>query len=197
MPLHKTSLAALVLGGTMLLAACGGGDSATAPAAPVASANTSVAVNPTTGAAVVAAVLGETFGFTSGVPTLGTSSATSLTLSGSAAAPSFDMSSGSDTASGTMTFGSCIFTVVTSTFPIGHPMTVGNQVTVDPCTLAVATSGVTANGGSVVATMSLVLDTTTSSNIAATVSVSSTGVVSVGGSTIGTTTVVAVTGASN
>lgn len=197
MPLHKTSLAALVLGGTMLLAACGGGDSATAPAARVATANTSVAVNPTTGAAVVAAVLNETFSFASGVPAFDTSSATSLTLTGSPAAPSFAMSSGSNTASGVMTYGSCIFEVRESTFPIGHPMTVGNKFTVALCTLAVATSGVTANGGSSESTVSLVLDTATSSTVPATVSVSSAGVVSVDGLIVGFTTVSDISGASN
>ena len=195
MRFNKISLAAMVLVSGMLLAACGGGDSALTPVPLVATTNTAAAINPTTGAAVVQGVLGKNFTFASGVPSFGTTSATSLTLSGSGATPSFNLTSGVNTASGAMTYGSCIFTVATSTFPSGTPLAQGSKVTVNPCTLSVATAGVKADGTSATANVFLVLGTTNSSPVPVTVSVSSTGVVTVNGSTVGSATLVPATGA--
>lgn len=196
MRFNKISLAAMVSVSGMLLAACGGGDSALTPVPLVATTNTAAAINPTTGAAVVQGVLGKDFTFANGVPSFGTTSATSLILSGSGATPSFNITSGVSTASGAMAYGSCIFTVATSTFPSGTPLlALGSKVTVSPCTLSVATAGMKADGTSATANVFLVLGTTISSPVSVTVSVSSTGVVTVNGSTVGSATLVPATGA--
>ncbi|MBK5204472.1 MAG: hypothetical protein JJD98_03390 [Polaromonas sp.] len=195
MRLNKISLATLVLGGSALLAACGGGGDS-APVTSVATTDTAAVINPTTGAAVVSSVLNKGFDFTTGVPSFGTTSATSLTLSGSGATPSFAISSGGNTASGVMTYGSCIFTIGSdSTFPAGHPLVAGSKITVNPCTLSVGTAGVKADGSSSAANVTFVLGTTNSSPVSVTVTISSMGVVTVNNSPVGHATVVIATGA--
>ena len=196
MRFNKISLACLVLGGSMLLAACGGGSDSAAPVRSVAATNTVAAINPTTGAAVVNGVLNKEFGFAAGVPSFGTTSATSLTLSGSGGTPSFAITSGGNTASGAMTYGSCIFTIGNgSTFPAGNLLAAGSTVTVTPCALSVGTSGVVADGSTSAANVTLVLGTTSSSPVSVPVAISPAGVVTVNNSPVGNVTVVAATGA--
>lgn len=196
MRFNKISLAAMLLGGSMLLAACGGGDNA--PLAPFATTNTTAAINPTTGPATVQAVLGTNFAFTSGVSSLGTTSATSLTLSNTSAAPSFTLSSDSYTAAGKMTYGSCIFTIVSSTYPAAFThLQVGQTTTISPCNVAVDTAGLKADGLAKSTNVTLVLGATTSTPVTLTVSISSTGVVTVNDSPYGSVTVVMATGAGN
>ena len=195
MRFNKISLAAMLMSGSMLLAACGGGDNTPAPGALVATTNTSAAINPTTGAAVVQGVLDKSFGFANGVPSFGTTSTTSLSLLGSAATPSFNISSTDGTATGAMKYGSCIFEVAASTFPATSPLASGKKVTVSPCSLSIGTAGVQANGGSSTSTVTLQLGTISSSPVAVTVSISSTGVVTVNGSAAGSVTLIPATGA--
>jgi len=199
MRFNKLSLAAMLLGGSVLLAACGGGDNA--PLAPYATANTTAnisAANLTSSQAAVQAVLGSNFAYTTGVPALGTTSATSLTLSGTSAAPSFALSSDSFTATGKMTYGSCIFTIVTSSYPAAFThLQVGQTTTISPCNVAVDTAGLKADGLAKSTTVTLVLGATTSTPVTLTVSISSTGVVTVNDSPYGSVTVVMATGAGN
>lgn len=194
MKFNKISLACLVLSGSALLAACGGGGSST-PVAVVATTSTAATINPTTGAAVVNSVLEKTFGFTTGVIAFGTTSVTSLKLSGTGATPSFAISSLEGAASGAMTYGSCIFTVTQSTYPIGHALATGSQVTVTPCTLSVATAGGKGDSVPYQASVTLVLGTANSTPVPVTVSINSTGVVTVNNVTVGSVSVVAATGA--
>lgn len=196
MKFNKVPLACLVLSASALLTACGGGsDSAPVPPAQVATASTVAAINPTTGAAVVSSVLDKTFDFSTGVPSFGTTSATSLKLSGTGAAPSFAIDSVEGKASGAMTYGSCIFKVTESTFAAGHPLALGNSFTVAPCTLSVGTAGVTADASAFPTTVTLVLGTINSNPVSVTVSISLAGVVTVNSFTVGSTTLVAATGA--
>jgi hypothetical protein len=196
MRFNKISLATMVLSSGMLLAACGGGDSAPVPL--LSTASTEAVINPTTGAAVVQGVLNKSFGFATGVQSFGTTSATSLTLTGSGATPSFVISSAEGSASGAMTYGSCIFKMGNdSTYPVDHPLAAGKTVTVSPCTLSVDTAGLKASETSSTSTVSFVLGTNTSSPVSVTVSVSSAGVVTVNGSIVGKTPLVAATGAGN
>ena len=192
MKLNKSTLVALSLGAAVLLAACGGGSSHVPL---MASTATQAAINPSSGAAVVGAVLNKNFSFASGVPAFGTSTPTTLAFSGTGATPSFAVSSPEGTASGPTTFGSCIFTVAASTFPAGSPLALGQVVTISPCLLNVATVGVVADGSSLPVNASITLGTITSGNTVVTVSISSSGVITVGGSTVGNATLVATTGA--
>ena len=196
MRFNKISFAAMLVSSTIFLAACGGGDNNPAPAALVANTNTSAAINPTTGAAVVQGVLGKSFSFASGVPSFGTGSATSLALSGSGASPSFNISSTEGTATGAMAYGSCIFKVAASSFPASSVLALGKEITVSPCTLSIGTAGVTANGGSSIGNVTLQLGTVGSSPVSVTVSISSAGVVTVNDSVVGSATLVPATGAS-
>jgi len=195
MRFNKISLAVMLMSGSMLLVACGGGDSAPAPGALVATTNTSAVIDQTTGAAVVQGVLDKNFGFANGVPSFGTTSATSLSLSGSGAAPSFNISSTEGTATGAMAYGSCIFKIATSNFPLLSPLALGKEVTVSPCTLSIGTAGVSANGGSSTSTVTLQLGTINSMPVSVPVSISSTGAVTVNGSAVGSVILVPATGA--
>lgn len=191
MKLNKSTLVAMSLGAAVLLAACGGGSSAPS----VASTATQAAINPSSGATVVGAVLNKNFVVATGVPAFGTTTPTTLAFSGTGAAPSFAVSSTQGTASGTTTFGSCIFTVTASTFPTGSPLALGQVATINPCLLNVATAGVVADGSSLPVNASIVLGTITSGNTVVAVSISSSGVITVGGSIVGNATLVPATGA--
>ena len=196
MKFNKLSLACMVLGGSALLAACGG-SSDPLPVAQVATNNISAVITPVTGAAVVSSVLDKDFAFSAGIPSFGTTSPTSLKLSGTGAAPSFAINSIEGTASGAMTYGSCIFKITQSTFPAGSLLATGNSVTVLPCELDVVTAGLSSNGTPAPSTVTLQLGATNSTPVTVTVSISPTGVVTVGNSTIGTVTLTAATGASS
>lgn len=197
MNFNKISLACLVLSGSALLAACGG-DSTPLPPAAVASGNTAAVINPQTGAAVVSGVLDKRFDFGTGVPDFGTNSPpslTSLTLSGDAAAPSFVITSGASSASGIMTYGSCIFKVTQSTFTAG-PLVLNNTFPVSPCGLTVATAGIKGDGIATSASVTFVLGATPSTPVSVPVSISPDGVLTVNGITIpGKVVLVAATGA--
>jgi hypothetical protein len=186
MRFNKVFLAGLVLSGSALLAACGGGGGGSATPPPVATTDTAIAIDPATGPSAVQAVLGKDFKFDSGVPELGTTGATTLTLSGSGDKPSFAIVSGTDSATGAMTYGSCIFTVGTVGFPAPHRLrTGGTPVTVTPCTLSVNTSGLPGDGSAIAREVTLVLGTTRSKPVSLTVSISASGVLTVNNIVIG------------
>ncbi len=131
-------LAAAVSIGGLLLVACGKSSTSPTPD-PVAAADVNVPV----AASTVALLFGDTLTFDSGIPALGTTAASTLMFSANpedSATPMFSLTSGSDTISGTVAFGSCLFIISVSTNP---PPNVGDTVAVDPCNLAVQTSGAT------------------------------------------------------
>ena len=183
----------------VVLTACGGGGGSSGT--PVASANTSAVINASTGASLVQGVSGVALGFNSGVADFGTTgTATTVQLNGGAA-PSFAVSAGGNTASGDLSFGSCIFTIKTSTFPAGHPLSVGQKITVSPCTISIATANQTATGTPIDTPVSLVLGSTKSEEKKLPITISSSGSVVITNPVTGTTTtmgtvsVSAVTGA--
>lgn len=194
MKFNKLSLACLVLSGSALLAGCGGGSDTVAPAQ-IAASSISAVITPVTGAAVISSVLDKNFVFSSGVPAFGTTSPTTLTFSGTGAAPTFAISSAEGTASGVMTYGSCIFRITQSTFAAGQPLALGNSVTVTPCELDLVTAGLPGNGTPTSTTVTLQLGTANSTPVTVTVTISPTGVVTVGSSTLGSVTLTAATGA--
>ena len=175
------------------LVACGGGGSTSTPIA-VAAANTSVAIDPTTGAAATAAVSGQTFAFPSGAAVLGTTASTTVKLtSGATGSPAqFEIASGAGKATGALTYGSCIFTVAAgSTIP---SLPAGTVVTVNPCTLGVATAGLIANSVPQNGAATLTLGTVSSNSFPLIVSITAAGVVSINGSNLGTAITTRLTG---
>lgn len=192
MQVKKIFLAAFVLAGSMQLAGCGGGDNPTHTA--VVTTPTTATINPTTGAAVVQAVLGKRLSFNAGISAFGTTTPTVLTLSGSGATPSFSLTSGSDTAKGQMTYGSCIFTVTSSTYPAGHRLAKDQVTKVSPCALTLDTAGKIANGNPSSSNVTFVLDASTSSPETVIVSINANGSVMVNGIEVGSATVVITTG---
>ncbi len=171
-----------------LLAACGGGGSSE----PILVAN-SDAVIPTN-ATVAGALAGTSFAFPSGVPALGTTGTTTLAFSGTAAAPGFDVSSGGNSAGGTAAFGSCIFVVTRSTFVAGHPLALGQTVTVNPCNVNANTTGAVANGQATSRSVALVLGAAASANATVTVGVTAGGQLVMNGALVTTIALTPVSG---
>ena len=190
-------LAKFALGLTLAatLAACGGSD---APAVvKVASVDTTAALSATdtaTSTAIVTAVLDKTFTFPA-VTELGTTAATTLVLSGTGAAPTFSIGSEGKTATGTMGFGSCIFTITTSDFVAPHKLAAGEKVTVDPCALEVKTAGDTATGTATDTPTTFLLGATKSAEVVLSVAIAVDGTVTVAGQVVGTVSTTTTTGA--
>jgi hypothetical protein len=163
---------------------CGSSDSPP-PAQQVALSDVSVAISPTTASAATAALTsaGATgFTFPNGVAALGTTASTVIKITGSGATPDFSVTSGSQTASGKMSYGSCIFTASISNIP-GFP--VGVPVTITPCTYVANTTGAL-SGSTVGVGSSLTLGSTRGNGPSITVTIGAGGVVTVGGVQVGT-----------
>lgn len=190
-----TSKSARLAAGAVLvsvLAACGGGGSN--PPIPVAATNTVVSITPATGAAAVSAVLDQSFVFAA-VPAFGTTAATTVKLSGAGAAPTFAIESGGRTATGNMTFGSCIFIVGSnSTFPAASPLAAGKTITVNPCAVDIATAGQSADAIARQRNVTFLLNLSRSAGIPLTVTVGFDGSVSAGSVRVGTVPTVSPTG---
>lgn len=172
------------------LVACGGGgddNKVAADAAPFA-------VNTTTGAAAAQALNGQPISFANGVASFGTAgTATTLTVT-AGATPTFGVSAGGQSASGNLTFGSCIFTVTRSDFVAPHALAVGSVVRVADCKIDLDTANFTANGSTVSVKAVLMLDGTSSAPITTSVVIQSNGDILVGGSKITSVSVSQVTG---
>jgi len=182
-------LAPVLLGSlTALLYGCGGGGGAPAPVEVVATPTT-VAATPTTTAAVTA--IPFTF---AAVPSFGTTATTTVTFKDTSTTPAFSIVSGTNTASGTTTFGSCDFHVTASTFPAGSPLAVGQTVVVNPCSISIDTQG-QASGSAEQRSIALVLSNAASTGTTVTVGVNPGGQLTLNGNTIGTVTLTPVTGA--
>lgn len=171
----KFKWAALVMIAVTTLVACSGGNN-NQPSNPVAS-NLSVPLT----AANAAAVSGKAFSFPGAVPALGTTAATTVTITGS----TFSIGSGGGTATGNMTYASCIFTVLTSSIPT---IAVGQVITVNPCTLNVATQGLKSDLSAQNANATLLLGAVLSGAVTVSVTVSPGGAVTVGGISVGSVT---------
>lgn len=200
----KTSKLALSLIFVATLAACGGSDDA-APAVIALADVPAVTIAPATAAVATAALTAVSTGFTfpAGVPALGTTAATTIKFTAPAAGtatPAFSIASGTGVATGTMSYGSCIFNVTSSTVPgIVAPTT----ITVSPCAFDANTSGETVAQGStgtIETTANLVLGTTQSSAATVIVTVTNTNgtnTVTINGGSLGTVTGTVVTGAAS
>jgi hypothetical protein len=171
------------------LVGCGGDNDEPAPVA-VVPAPTVLAANATT----TAAVEDVPFVFPQGVPELGTTASTSIVFTDTSTTPAFSISSGGNTATGTTAFGSCIFRITASTFPAGHKMAVGNEVTVNPCNIKVETSGLSVDAPAEQRSVALLLGSAASSGNPVTVDVNPGGQLTLNGKAAGTVTIVFVTG---
>jgi len=172
-----------------VLAACGG----SSEPAKVASAATAATIDKSTGPTVAAAVVGKTFSFPA-VPSFGTTATTTVALAGTGTAPTFSIGSGGKTASGSLGFGSCIFTITQSDFVAPSPLAVGQTITVNPCTLSVDTAGKKADGTTTDTNTELVLNGATSAPVVVPVAVSSSGTVTVNNQEVGKVTTTNTTG---
>ena len=172
------------------LAACGGGGDSL-PVKTIASSNLTVPVN----ANIAAAVVGESFIFPAGVTDFGTTTPTTMTFTSATATPAFAITDGSFAASGPTTFGSCIYTVTSSTFPVGSKLAVGQSVRVNPCNLNVATAGGNANGDSVPREVKFVLGAFNSNGKNLGVVIKADGSVVINNITIGSVIISLLTGA--
>ncbi|MEJ8837930.1 hypothetical protein [Ramlibacter sp. AN1133] len=169
------------------LAGCGGGGD---DQLMVAASNTTLAANATTTSAVVQ----TPFSFPNGVTGLGTTAATTVTFTTASATPGFSISSGGNTATGTTTFGSCIFAVTASNFPAGHRLALGQTVTVNPCNLNVNTAGAVANGVATSRSVALLLGAAASAGSSVIVAVTAGGALTLNGNNVGTVTLTPLTG---
>lgn len=187
---------AVVTSATAMLVACGGGGG-DGPIS-VAVGNPSFAVDSTNGANAVQA-MAQAITFPNGVPDFGTSgSSTTLAITASPLGtppPSFAITAGSSTASGDLTFGSCIFTVKSSTFAAGSKLATGAKVTVSNCSLLLNINGAPATGTPVSATAVLTLNTVSSNPYKITVVITPQGQVMVNGLTVYNIKVTPLTGA--
>jgi hypothetical protein len=168
----------VALAAAAVLTACGGGDDNPTPASPVATANTTSSIT----AGTVAAVTAQAFSFNSGVSDFGTTGPTTLTLN---SASTFSVSSAEGSASGGLGFGSCIFTVGTSTYPATHPLHTGARIEVSPCAIVVPTAGVSTDAAASTLNITFNLGTAVSQPKGVTVDILADGTVVVNGVTVG------------
>jgi len=176
----------------MTLSACGGGGSEPAPVL-VAPAAVNLAASPATTAAVAA----TPFAFPAGVAELGTTAPTTIVFTapaGTTTTPAFSIASEGNTATGTTTFGSCIFAITSSTFPAGSRLARGNTVVVNPCNINVQTAGLQATGVGATRSVALALGSAVSSGSSITVQVNPGGQLTLNGASVGTVTLTPVTG---
>ena len=186
--MEKSLKAVFLVGAAALLVACGGGGGGTT--VNVATTDTTVPVNATTAAAVA----NTPFSFPSGVPDLGTSGATTLAFTSTATTPGFSVAADGNTATGTTQFGSCIFVVANSSFPTGHRLATGAQVTVNPCQVRLGTQGAPADSVARSRSAVFVLGAAASTGSNVTISINSGGAVTINGQPAGTVTLVPVSG---
>lgn len=186
----RLATAGFVMAATLALSGCfwDSGSDSTA----VASSDLTVAASGST----LAAVTNTAYTFPA-VPDFGTAGATTVTFTSATESPSFSISAAEGTATGTTTFGSCIFTVTNSTFPASSPLATGKTVRVNPCSLTVKVAGVTVTASPTPTSVPtvLVLGTLSSGTVSKVITIDSNGKVTIGTVSLGTIPVVVSTGA--
>lgn len=172
-----------------LLTACGGGGGG-GTATEVAADDVTAGVN----SEVASALRAVDFTFADGVAELGTAAATTVAFTSEGASPAFSIASGGATATGTTTFGSCIFKVTSSSFPVGHRLEQGATVTVNPCSIRFGTQGAPADSIARARAAVFILGAAASTGTTVTVTVNPGGTITVNGRDVGTVTLVPVSG---
>ncbi len=187
--------AALIMCSAALLAACGGGGDSSPPptvtTSTVASSNLSTPIT----AANATALSNLTQTFATGIPELRTTGTTTLvftsTGTGTATSTDFRLSSGGGTASGKVTFGSCIFNITSSTIPgLVAPLT----ITIPTCSVNIPTSAGVA-GATTNRPVTFTLGALTGTGSTVPVVIAANGDVTIGGIAVGRVTVTVTTGA--
>lgn len=93
-----------------------------------------------------------------------------------------EFSNGGNTASGNVTFGSCIVSITSSTIP---GLSSGTQITIDPCTVTVTTTSQIEIGSSGSGSVSINFGNANSSSQTTTVTITNDGTVTVNGEEVG------------
>jgi hypothetical protein len=179
----------LLLSGLLLslgLVACGGGSDSPAM---VAAADTTLAANPTT----TAAVTNIPFAFPQGLSSFGTTSTTTVAFTNTSTTPAFSIATSTGTATGTTTFGSCIFAVTAINGSVGT-MKIGDTIVVNPCNVKVGTAGAVANGVAQTRSIALLLGAASSAGASISVGVNAGGQLTLNGNTVGSVTLTPVSG---
>ncbi len=169
------------------LVACGGSDPA-----PVLAATADVSAPMT--ASVGGAFVGATLSFASGVTDFGTTGPTTLAIGGTTAAQTATISSGGQTASGDMGYGSCFFVIKTSNFNASSPLAAGKTVVVNPCEMKITTAGIIANNGETLTKIQMTMGTNVGVDGSVRVTITPDGVVKVGNSPFANITLTPTTG---
>jgi hypothetical protein len=187
--MNKMLSLALAVFAAATLTACGGSDEP-APTQVVAAATTIPATATSTAIAT-----GVPFTFPAGVPDFGTAATTTVAFTDTSTTPAFSIASNGHTATGTTTFGSCHFKILSSTFPSTDKMgAVGTVITVDPCNLKADTSGLPANATAEQKALALVLGTAASAGTPVVMQVNAGGQLTINGKSAGSVTLQVVTG---
>ncbi|MEJ8838465.1 hypothetical protein [Ramlibacter sp. AN1133] len=199
--IKKQFLLAAVLSFAFALTGCGGGGGGEVLQA---TSDTTVDINQDSGPATTAAVRGSGFNFPTGVPDFGTSGSTTVTFTAASGGSSslstgsnisgFSVTSGGQTATGNVNFGSCIFTVTNSTFPTGSPLAEGRDITINPCRLFINTLGIPADAQARPRIVRLILRLVTSANVTLQVSINAQGTVFINQIPVGSVPVAELTG---
>lgn len=193
--MKKLFLLAAVLTSATLLASCGGGGDS----AQVATEDARLSADADSGRPLFTAMANESFTFTGGVTEFGTAgAATTVSIQQPAAAgrnPRFAISSGGQTATGVMTFGSCFFRVTDSTFTPPSPLVDGAVIEINNCGVQLDTAGQNANGVAIESSAVLFLNNANSTGTAVTVAINPAGRITLNGKAVGTVTLTPVTGA--
>lgn len=186
--MKKVFLFAASAAALLTLAACGGGGDSSSTQ--VASSDLKVSASPTT----TEAMANQVFTFDSGIAALGTDgTATDLTFTNGT---SFSASAGGKTASGTTSYGSCIFTVTSTSFEPTQPLGVLNTpYRINPCEIEIKSRGVAATGVPASVNAQLVLANLASRNITTAIRILPEGQLMVGQALFGTVPTVTPTGA--
>jgi hypothetical protein len=169
--------------------ACGGSDDPVL----VATTDATVTVTAQNGTSVGAAMVGTSIDFADGVTAFGTTTPTTVAIGGTAAAQTATISAGNATATGDMSYGSCIFIIKTSNFGDDSALGAGKTVVVNPCELKVTTSGLLANGGETLSRVAMTLGTSSGSG-SVRVTITPDGIVKVGSTQFANISLTPVTG---
>jgi len=175
----KSSLA--VIAAAAMLTACGDGTSTLK----TSSEDLVIQMTTSNGPALASSLIqAGAYTFGNGVPGFGTTSSTTVAVTGTAQSPTFSIGNTGSTATGNFSFGSCIFSVTSVTPDPGtlqaslalkdEDGTLGlpYKITINPCTLTINTSGSTANGSTQSVVTYLDLDNTDGSYPSAPIPVS-------------------------
>jgi hypothetical protein len=193
--MKKLFLIAAVLSTATLLTACGGGGG---DAVQVAAVDARLEADADSGRPMFTALANESFTFTNGVAEFGTAgTATTVSIQEPAAAgrnPRFTISSGGETATGTMAYGSCFFRITVSTFAPPSPLVDGAVIEIDNCGVVLDTAGQHADGVAVESSAVLFLNNANSTGTTVTVAINPSGRITLNGRVVGTVTLRPITG---